>query len=832
MSVSSIVKVDKSDCVVERVNALIRQMTLQEKVSLLSGQNDWSTMPVERLGIPAMEVCDGPHGVRLVNDGRRGKCATTAFPTGMAMACSWNTELMEQVGVALGEETKAMGCDILLGPAVNIIRHPLAGRNFECLSEDPYLSGRIGTAYIKGIQSRNTGTCLKHFACNNQETERGRGSSVVDERTMREIYLPAFEMAVKEAKPWTVMCAYNRINGVYASENSHLMSEILRNEWGFEGIVISDWGATHSSIESVTAGLDVEMPGPAKHFKGLVEAVGLWQIDEAVIDKAVARILRLIILSGKMDTSSALHEGSVCTPEHQRLARVLAEESMILLKNDHETLPLKVNRLKTIAAIGPNANDPIISGGGSSEIERSFCLVAPLDALRERLAGKVDVKFEEGCVNYVKPPIAPIRHFTPAKGSGHGLWGEYFNNTELSGEPVFTQVATSMNLWWGGSSPSPDIEVHRYSARWTGKLNVWHDASYTLTTWGLGSSRIYLDGTLILEATPDEAAKSDSVSKTVQLDLCAGKTYDFRMEYVRPESAGGGGFIVNFGVSESVVMDEQFNRAVELAKKSDVAIVFAGMSRRYEGEGADRADLDLPGRQNELISAVAKVNPNTIVVLNNGAAIAMPWLNEVAAVLEGLYYGQDGGNAIADILIGKTNPSGKLSVTFPKRLEDTPAFVNFPGTSTVLYGEEVFVGYRYYDKRDVEPLFPFGFGLSYTTFEYSDLKVPGTFTKDEPVEVTMKVKNSGKCEGKEVIQLYIHDAAASVSRPPRELKGFTKISLQPGQSKDVSFTLDQRAFSFYDVGKKCWMAEPGRFEVLVGSSSRDIKLKAAIMLVE
>ena len=389
-----------------------------------------------------------------------------------------------------------------------------------------------------------------------------------------------------------------------------------------------------------------------------------------------------------------------------------------------------------------------------------------------------------------------------------------------------------MNLWWGGSSPSPDIEVHRYSARWTGKLNVWHDACYTLATWGFGSSRIYLDGMLILEATSDEAAKSDSVSKTLQLDLCAGKTYDFRMEYVRPESAGGGGFIVNFGVSESEVMDEQFKRAVDLAKKSDVAIVFAGMSRRYEGEGADRTDLDLPGRQNELISAVAKVNPNTIVVLNNGSAISMPWLNEVSAVLEGLYYGQDGGNAIADILVGKVNPSGKLSVTFPKKLGDTPAFVNFPGSGTVVYGEEVFVGYRYYDKRDVEPLFPFGFGLSYTTFEYSDLRVPASFTKGESVEVALKVRNLGKCEGKEVIQLYIHDTAASVSRPPRELKGFAKISLQPGQSKDVSFKLEQRAFSFYDVGKKCWMAEPGRFEIHVGSSSRDIKLKAAIILVE
>lgn len=816
----------------DRVNGLIRQMTLGEKVSLLSGKNDWSTMPVDRLGIPAMEVCDGPHGVRLVNDGRRGEGAVTAFPTGMSMACCWNVPLIEQIGAALGEETKGMGCDILLGPAVNIIRHPLAGRNFECFSEDPYLAGCIGVAYIKGVQSRNVGACLKHLACNNQETGRSRDSSVVDERTLREIYLPAFEMAVKEAQPWTVMCAYNRINGDYASENRYLLNDLLREEWGYKGIVISDWGATHSTIEPVKAGLDVEMPGPAKHFKGLVEAVELWQVDEALIDKAVARILRIIILSGKMDKSSAMPEGDVCSPEHQRLARVLAEESVILLKNEPQILPLKVDRIQRIAVIGPNANEPIISGGGSSEIERPFCLVSPLDALRERLVGKSDVQFEEGCVNYSKPPIASNRYFTPSKGAGPGLFGEYFNNTELSGEPVFSQVATSMNLWWGGSSPRPDIEVHRYSARWTGTLSVCYDARYTLTAWALGAARIYLDGKLILEVTREEAAQSNSVSKTVHLDLCAGKAFDFRMEYVRPESSSGGAIIVNFGVAEEVVLDEAFNRAVELAKNADVAIVFAGMSRRFEGEGADRMDLNLPGRQNALISAVAKANPNTIVVLCNGAAIAMPWLEEVSAVLEGLYSGQDGGNAIADILIGKVNPSGKLSVTFPKRLEDTPAFLNFPGSRTVIYGEGVFAGYRYYDKREVAPLFPFGFGLSYTTFAYSDLKVPMTFKNQEMVELSVKVTNTGTCEGKEIVQLYIHDVEASVSRPPRELKGFAKISLNPGQSQIVPFSLAPRAFSFYDVVQKCWKAEPGCFEILIGSSSREIKLKAVIRLVD
>ena len=806
------------------VKEILGKMTLKEKIALLAGKDDWNLMGVERLGIPALGLMDGPHGVRLVDDGRRWKGPTVAFPTGASMAASWNPELIEKVGSAIAEEVKGVGGDILLGPCVNIVRHPLAGRNFETFSEDPWLAGQLGIAYIKGVQAKGVGTSLKHFACNNQEAERMRGSSEVDERTMREIYLPAFEMSVKEAKPWTVMCAYNRVNGKYASQNSYLLTDILRKEWGFEGIVISDWGATHATVESVEAGLDVEMPGPAKFTRGLEEAVNTQQIDESTIDQSVGRILSMIIRSGKMDGDK--NRGCLNTPSHVALARELAEESIVLLKNEEGLLPLKPEVLKSIAVLGPNANQLQTSGGGSAEIDRPFRLVTPLDALRERLEGKVELKFEEGALNYGEPPIMDFRRLTPSQGEGHGLWGEYFDNMEFRGKPVLSQVDGNMNLWWGGSSPAPAISSHEYSARWAGTLTVPASTNYTLKVSGFGEFRVFLDDKKIIERKMGE----EGATRTITLDLIAGKKYAYRMEYVKPASEPNGGFMPHLGVTPGTDLSAQVENAVKLAASSDIAIIFAGMSRRIEQEGSDRPDLNLPGNQEELIRAVVRANPKTIVVLNAGAPIAMPWVAEVPAILDMFYPGQDGGSAIADILLGIVNPSGKLAVTFPKRLEDTPAFLDYPGSRFVRYGEGIFVGYRYYDKRDIEPLFPFGFGLSYTTFAYGAIEAPKEFKQGEDVAVSFSVKNTGKAKGKEVVQLYVHDVASSVARPVRELKGFRKIELAPGESTRVSFTLGVRAFSFYDPHKGEWIAEPGAFEIQVGSSSRDIRTKTVLTL--
>jgi len=828
--------------VLGRVEVLLSEMTLREKVSLLSGEDAWHTAPVERLGIPSLAMTDGPHGVRATRVGSgRTEGPATCFPTGVSMAASWNPGLIERVGVALGEETSAMGCDILLGPCVNIVRTPLAGRNFESYSEDPYLAGRIGVAWVRGLQSKNVGASLKHYACNNQEIERMRGNSVVDERTLREIYLPAFETVVKEAEPWTVMCSYNRINGVYASQHDYLLNRILRDEWGFEGIVVSDWGANHTVVESVKSGLDLEMPGPAKYYGRLLEeAVRTWQIDESVVDKAVLRILRVVEKSRRLSGLGAA--GSVNTVEHQALARELAEESITLLKNDGGVLPLVPEEIRSVAVIGPNAAEARIGGGGSSYVDPPY-RVSPLEGLRAKLGATCKIAYEQGCDNWDEPPELKTAYLTPSRGDGKGLLGEYFANTELAGAPAAERVDSRMRYWfWAGAEVIQGVSGDAFSVRWSGKLTAPDTGRFVFKVVSSGICRVYLDGEMIIDTgtMSQLRRKSDSYpadeagfsTMATYLELVSGQEYDLRIEYVKPAETSFGVLSVMFAFSPKPEEDDRIARAVELARDSDVAVVFGGMPRGYESEGHDRPDLELPGRQNELIRKVAAANKNTVVVLNCGAPVTMPWVDEVAAIIEAYYPGQEGGNAVAGVLLGEVNPSGKLPVTFPRRLEDTPAYLNYPGSRDVRYGEGIFVGYRYFDTKNVEPLFPFGHGLSYTTFQYSDLQVPASVKRGEPVQVSVTVRNVGDRAGKEVVQLYVRDEAASLARPDKELKGFQKVHLEPGERVVVSFILDERALAFFDPYRKMWVAEPGEFEVLVGGSSRDIRAKASFTLAQ
>jgi beta-glucosidase len=815
----------------QRVEELLSKMTLREKVSLLSGKDSWNTVPIDRLGIPSLTMTDGPHGVRSNQpEANRIVGPATSFPTGASMASSWNPELIQKVGAALGEETRAMGCHILLGPCVNIARTPLAGRNFESYSEDPYLAGRIGIAFVKGVQSQAIGTSVKHYACNNQEIERGRGSSNIDERTLREIYLAQFEAIVKEAHPWTVMCSYNRINGDYASQNNHLLNEILKQEWGFEGAVISDWGANHTIVESVKGGLDIEMPGPAKYYGNLlVEAVRNWQIDETVIDASVRRILRMIIISGKMDDSTILPPGSVNTPEHQALAGELAEESITLLKNKNKVLPLRPETIRSVAVIGPNAVDMPISGGGSAFLEPPY-RINPLDGLKSRLGERVKLSYEKGCDNFVELPVIKSESLIPSNGSGHGLWGEYYENVDFSGKPILTRTDAKLDFWWFHFADR-DVSPDEFSVRWSGKLTAPESGLYTIKLANTGIGRVYLDGKLILENSSQIFVEDITFSAVfTQVDLDYRHPYDLRVEVIKPKETNHIHLRLLSALTSRPGADARFERAVELARKSDVAIVFVGLPEGYETEGADRPDLELTGQQNELIKAIASVNRKTIVVLNNVAPVTMPWIENVSAVVEAFYPGMEGGNAIAKVLFGEVNPSGKLSMTYPKKLKDNPAYINYPGTKEVNYGEGIFVGYRYYDKHDLQPLFPFGHGLSYTEFEYSDLKIPDKAEIGKPVTVSLTVKNIGGMTGKEVVQLYLHDKESTLPRPPKELKGFQKVLLKPGQSKIVKFRLDQRAFSFYDPYRNQWVAEPGEFEAMVGSSSHDIRLRAEFQL--
>lgn len=814
-----------------RVDALFAKLTQHDRIQLLAGADGWNTVALSHAGVPAITVTDGPHGVRpCAPEARRRQGECTCFPPAVGMSATWNPALIESVGSALAEETRGMGCDILLGPCVNIARAPLAGRNFEAYGEDPVLSGHMGAAWVRGLQKRGVGASLKHFACNNQEFERFRGSSEVDERTLREIFLPAFERIVKETQPWTVMCAYNKINGVYASANRHLLTEILRKEWGFKGAVISDWGAVHGIGDSVEAGLDLEMPGPAKYRgKLLEEVVRNWQVDGKCVDECARRIVRLVLLclDGRKVT-----KGAVNAPAHARLARKAAEESITLLKNVGGILPLKPRTIRSVAVIGPNADVARIQGGGSAKVPPPYA-VSPLEGLRARLGENVRVEYTEGCIGFVDPEWLTDKRARLPGTRKPGFAVEYFNGASVKGRPAATSVSKRIEFWSGGRSPAEGISAQAFGIRWTCDMSVDTDGDYMFSLGYSGNFRITMDGKVIMAHTPSAAERNMPKDKRMRrtVALKGRRIYRLCFEHVKPEGEAWTTLRIRFGRSPETEALRMVEEAVALARKSDVAVLCVGMPDDYETEGHDRPDMDLPGPQTELIRAVLKVNPRTVVVMFAGAPVHMPWADEVPAIVMAYYPGQECGHALARILCGDANPSGKLPVTLPHRCSDNPSYPYFPGNREVLYGEGVFVGYRYYDKRGLDPLFAFGHGLSYTTFAYSGLTVsPRRGAVGDAIRVSVRVRNTGKVAGSEVVQVYVADEACSVPRPPKELKAFAKVSLRAGETKTVRFALDRRAFAFYDVHARDWVVEPGRFGILVGSSSRDIRVKGAVEL--
>lgn len=812
----------------KRIAGLLRQLTLEEKCALLAGKNTWATASIPRLGIASMTLTDGPHGVRPdgAYAGRKmGKA--TYFPTGVAMAATWDPALVREVGQALGEETRAYGCDILLGPCVNIIRSPLAGRNFESLSEDPFLAGRIAAAWIDGIQSRGVGAALKHFACNNQETERIRGSSEVDERTLRELYLAQFEYAVKASQPWTVMCSYNRINGVYASQHDFLLTTVLRDEWGFEGSVISDWGANHAVFESVAAGLDLEMPGPAKYFKWLPDAVALWQIPEATVDNAVRRILELLAKTGHLGPDGRMIAGSANTRAHRQLARKAAAAAITLLKNDRAMLPLTSKKIHSLAVFGLGA---VITpqGGGSSTVPSPY-RVAALDAITARLGTAATVRYHHGYSGAGMVDLVEVSRLKTPDGKATGLYAEYFAGPALTGRPLGTRVETTSDLWWYGDDagrPVNGLPFDSFSGRLTARITATESAVVNFGVDIQGTGRILVDGKVAAETHPFQAGANWGTGNA-DVAMVKGQAYTISIEFIK--SPADQPMHVKF-FSKQRFTRESPALTARLAAACEAAIVFVGYPDGDECEGGDRNDMTLPAEQQQLIERVSKANPRTVVVLNTGGAVEMPWSERVPAILQAYYPGQEGGNAIADVLFGIVNPSGRLAVSYPRRYQDTPVCLNVPGDRCVHYGEGIFVGYRYYDTKRLAPLFPFGHGLSYTEFEYSGLCLPKQALAGATIKVKLTVKNVGAVTGQEVVQLYVADPEASVARPEKELKGFAKLELQPGESRELEFTLDSRAFAFYDVVTHDWRVEPGAFLVLAGASSRDIRLQGKILL--
>jgi len=812
------------DCTIAgRVDDLLGRMTVAEKVSLLAGEDMWHTRAVERLGVPSIRMTDGPHGVTVSGD-LAGPA--TCFPTAVGMAATWNTDLIHEVGEALGRETRAKGNQVLLGPSVDLHRSPLNGRNYESYSEDPYLSGKMAIACVQGIQSQGVGACIKHCTANNQQTEQSRTSSEVDERTLRELYLRPWEMAVQEARPWGIMTSYNLLNGEYTSENRHLLSEIIKGEWGFEGFIVSDWRGVHSPA-AASAGLDLEMPGPGKYMIAdvLLPALARGEIDTRTIDDKARRLLSAVLRSGASGGGKGRPRGELDTVAHRDLARRVAEESIVLLKNQGEALPLDPRAIRKMAVIGPNAIEARLGGGGSSSTT-PFYTVSPLEGLRRRCGDALEIRYAEGYRFKGEMPVVQPEWLEPSgrSGAGQGLKGEYFGNPDLAGEAALERVDTQVDFSWGWSSPGGDVPKGNYSARWTGGLKAPVTGTYSLgVTYEDGGARLHLDGELLLDdwGRPDTEnfeALYGAKSRSVEVCLEGERVHDLQVEYRK------------YGNKASMRLEwrvpgeaDPIEQAARAAADADVAVVFAGLSNLHEGGNNDRQDLDLPGAQRELIDAVATANPNTVVVLINGSPVRTdPWDARVPAILEAWYPGQEGGNAIARVLFGDVNPSGKLPETFPQRLEDNPSFGNYPGENgRVHYAEGIFVGYRHYDRAGVAPRFPFGHGLSYTCFEYSNLRIaPERITEHGQFEVHVDVHNTGGRSGKEVVQVYVGDVASRLVRPVRELKAFTKIGLAPGETQTVGFSLEPSALACYDPDGAGWVVEPGTFEITVGGGSR------------
>ncbi len=798
----------------------LNELTLEEKASLLAGADMWHSVAIKRVGIPALKVSDGPNGARG-QDGNTGP-SSAAFPVGMAMGATWNPALIKEVGEALAVETKTKGAHVLLAPTVNIHRTPNAGRNFECFSEDPYLSGTLATAYIEGLQENGVGACIKHFVANDQEFERFSISSEVKERPLHEIYLEPFRIAM-QARPWSIMSAYNRVNGIYASENDVTLGDILKDGWEFDGAVISDWYGTYS--EAVPGGfLDLEMPGPGRWMDAekIAAAVEADELEEAHIDDKVRRLLRLLYRVDAFGQPQHFMEQAVDLPQQRQLIRQTAVEAAVLLKNENELLPLDLDQIKTIAVIGENAHWAQIMGGGSSQVNPHY-VVSPLEGICSRVGDAAAVHYEIGTPTYKEPPLLDLNWLTAMDGRSKGLTLEYFAGLELDGDLLHKQVITKTGLGWFGFT-DPYVDPANFSCRLSATLQVPEDRIYEFHLSSVGQSRLILDGTIQLDLWTRD---TNTTAGSVALELNAGQNYQLQVEYVTsPESKFRG---LRLSCPPSLP-DNPIQAAVDAAAEADVAIIVAGLNSGWESEGFDRPDLELAGHQNELIARVTEVNPNTVVVLNSGSAVTMPWIDKVDAVLQQWYAGQEAGNALADVLFGDQAPSGKLPTTFPVRYQDNPAYINYPGQNgKVVYGEGIFVGYRYYEMKEIEPLFPFGHGLSYTKFDYSNLRLNGTsFGPEDEIVVSVDIGNSGSASGQEIVQLYVRDLKCRLVRPMQELKAFAKVALEPGESKRVDLRLTRQSMAFYDPAVSDWVTEAGEFELRAGASARDIRATAIL----
>jgi len=806
----------------DRIQQLADQMTLDEQVAILSGEDFWSVPAIDRLGIGKLRVTDGPNGARG-GGSLIGGVKSASFPVGIALGATWNVDLLKQVGVALADEVKSKGAHMLLAPTVNIHRSITNGRNFECYSEDPILTAELANAYITGLQSQGIGATIKHFVGNESEIERTTISSQIDERTLRELYLVPFEWAVKKAGTWGVMSSYNKLNGTFTSEHNWLLTTVLRDEWGYDGIVMSDWFGSHSTAETLNAGLDLEMPGPTRdRGNKLIDAVNAGTVSKATLRQRVVDMLTLMQRVGSLDDHRDFVEHANDRPEHHALIRRAGAEAAVLLKNSG-ILPLKGDG--TIAVIGPNAKTAQIMGGGSAQLNAHY-RISPWQGLVSAI-GEERLRYAPGCTNHRFEPLL--------RGN---LQVQYFANQTLSGEPVHIGTQDEAQAFWIGHVAEGKVDPLHFSARISGSFTPETSGAHRVGIYAAGFAKVFVDGELIADAwtnwTKGRTFFEEGCDEVVgMVELKAGRAHQVVIEFATKDFAtlGLAAFAAGIGLPRG---DQAIAEAAALAASAQTAIVCIGRNGEWDTEGSDLPSITLPGRQDELVAAIAKANPNTIVVLQTGGPVEMDWIGSVAALLQAWYPGQEAGNAIADVLTGAAEPTGRLPQTFPKHWSDNPTQSQdaeiYPGLEgKVRYEEGVFVGYRHYDKHGIKPLFPFGFGLGYTSFSLSDLHLDyAAFEPDAALAVTVTLTNTGERDGTSVVQLYVGDDEASDPRPEKELKAFRKVWLKVGDSARVTLSLDARAFAFFRTQAKHWLVEAGSFTLRLGLSSDDLPLSATV----
>ncbi|KAH6652601.1 beta-glucosidase [Truncatella angustata] len=809
------------------VDEVLKKLTLSEKVDLLSGIDMWHTKAVPELGVPSVRTSDGPNGVRGTKffNGIKAAC----FPCGTGLGATFNLALLKEAGKLMGDEAKAKGVHCILGPTINMQRSPLGGRGFESLGEDPFLAGLGAAALVNGIQSTGVQATIKHFVANDHEHKRNAVQVMVTERALREIYALPFQLVVKDAHPGAFMTAYNGVNGKYCSENEKLLDGLLRREWGWEGLVMSDWWGTYSTTEAALAGLDLEMPGPTR-FRGDVLKFNAQtdKVREHIIDQRAKTVLEFVKKCYASGVEENAPEGTLDTPETAAVLRKIGNEGLVLLKNENDVLPFKKDK-KTVV-IGPNAKIATYHGGGSAALA-SYYAVTPFDGIKEKLEKEPDYT-----VGQYSHMMLPLLGFSTKSANGNqGMTMKIFNESpDVSDRKPFQELEILKTDTFLVDFHHPGLKSELFYATLEGSLTAEEDCKFELGLVVCGSGNLYVNGELVIENTTKQILGTaffgcGTIEEKSVYKFEKGKTYDVKVEFgstptskLADQAVLMRGGALRIGGCKVIDPKAEIERAAALAKDADQVIVCAGLNADWETEGADRDHMGLPPGMDDLIAAVGKANPNTAVVLQSGTPVEMPWINNVSAVVQAWYGGNETGNVIADVLFGDVNPSGKLSLSFPVRGRDNPAFLNYRTEGgRVLYGEDIYIGYRYYEFAQREVLFPFGHGLSYTTFTFSDLSVS---EKDGRLTVAVSIKNTGKAKGAEVAQVYVAPKQKSkVNRPVKELKGFSKVELAPGESKTATVEIESKyAGAYWDEERDKWCVEAGEYDIIVSDSS-DVK---------